>query len=109
MRQGDFSAFSGADNDPLSGNAFPGNIIPASRVNPVTANLINNYTPLPNVGGAVNYAGVTRNIINIDQGIGRADHYFSEKDQAFIHYIYARRDYPSYDLNPNFHYNATFP
>jgi outer membrane receptor protein involved in Fe transport len=109
QRRGDFSAFSSPVTDPLTGNAFPGNIIPQNRLNPVSVNLINTYTPLPNQAGAVNYAGVTQATTNIDQGIVRGDHYFSARDQVFVHYIYARRDYPSTDLNPNFHYNATFP
>jgi len=108
QRQGDFSATATPILDPLGGSPFPGNVIPASRLNPVSLGLLQ-YMPLPNAPGVTNYAGVTRQIINIDQGLTRVDHYFSEKDQAFVHYIYARRDYPSWDLNPNFHYNATFP
>jgi outer membrane receptor protein involved in Fe transport len=109
QRQGNFAAAPAQVVDPLSGNPFPGNLIPPSRLNPVSLNLINTYQPLPNQAGATNYAGVTSSLINIDQGISRVDHYFSGKDQAFVHYIYSRRDYPSFDLNPNFHYNATFP
>ena len=109
MRQGDFSAVSARVLDPLNNNTpFAGNIIPASRLNPVSLGLLQ-YMPLPNVNGVTNYAGVTRSNINIDQGLTRVDHYFSERDQAFVHYIYARRDYPSWDLNPAFHYDATFP
>ena len=109
QRQGDFSATSARITDPLSGEPFPGNIIPASRLNPVSVNLVNKYMPLPNQGGTVNYAGVTLANTNIDQGIARIDHYLSSRDQLFVHYIFSRRDYPSVDLNPNFRYNATFP
>ena len=109
QRRGDFSASSGVIIDPLTGNPFSGNIIPAERLNAVSVNVINTYMPLPNQSGAINYAGVTLNTTNIDQGIARVDHYFSQRDQVFVHYIYARRDYPSVDLNPNFRYNATFP
>jgi hypothetical protein len=109
MRRGDFSAVSGVITDPLSGAPFPGNIIPANRLNPVSVDLINKYTPLPNVAGAVNFAGVTTNIVNINQGIARVDHSFSSRDQAFVHYIYSARDFPNRELNPNFFYNATFP
>ena len=65
--------------------------------------------PLPNVAGAVNFAGVTTNIVNINQGIGRLDHSFGSRDQVFVHYIYSARDFPNTELNPNFFYNATFP
>ncbi len=107
QRSGDFSA-SKPVIDPLASTPFPGNIIPASRVNPVSVNLLQ-YMPLPNTTGSINYAGVTKSITNINQGIVRGDHYFSEKDQMFAHYIYSARDYPSYDLNPNFYFSGNFP
>ncbi len=109
MRRGDFSAVSGAIIDPLNGAPFPGNMIPAGRLNPVSVDLINRFMPLPNVAGAVNFAGVTTNIVNINQGIVRVDHNFSSRDQVFFHYIYSARDFPNTELNPNFLYNATFP
>jgi hypothetical protein len=49
MRQGNFSGL-GPITDPLSGSPFPGNIIPGSRLNPVTTRLGQLY-PLPNVAG----------------------------------------------------------
>ena len=39
MRRGDFSAVSGTITDPLSGTPFPGNMIPANRLNPVSVDL----------------------------------------------------------------------
>ena len=57
MRRGDFSAVSGAITDPLSGNPFPGNMIPANRLNPVSVDLINQYMPLPNVAGCSELCG----------------------------------------------------
>jgi hypothetical protein len=109
MRRGDFSGVAGTITDPLTGTPFAGNIIPANRLNPVSVALINQYMPLPNVPGAVNFAGVTTNIVNINQGIGRIDHNFSSRDQVFVHYIYSARDFPNTELNPNFFYTATFP
>ncbi|HYM11208.1 MAG TPA: TonB-dependent receptor [Bryobacterales bacterium] len=108
QRQGNFSDSSRPVIDPTTGAQFPGNIVPSSRLNPVATNLLQ-YMPLPNSTGTVNYNGVTRGLTNIDQGIARVDHYFSERDQVFVHYIYSARDYPSYDLNPNFYFGATFP
>jgi hypothetical protein len=84
QRVGDFSATPKAVIDPLSGTPFPGNIIPSSRINPVATNLLQ-YMPLPNIQqGAINFSGVTRIITNINQGIVRGDHYFSEKDQSSL-------------------------
>jgi len=30
-------------------------------------------------------------------------------DQVFAHYIYSARDYPNYELNPNFYFSGNFP
>ncbi|MEB2363732.1 MAG: TonB-dependent receptor [Bryobacterales bacterium] len=109
QRGGDFSASTAPVIDPLGGNPFPNNVIPQSRLNPVSVNLINNYMPLPNSAGTVNYNGVLRGTLKTDQGLTRLDHYLSSKDQVFFHYIYSRRDFPNIDLNPNFRYNGTFP
>ena len=47
MRRGDFSELSAAIRDPLTGAPFPGNIIPASRLDPISVNMLD-YYPLPN-------------------------------------------------------------
>ncbi|MCC6586507.1 MAG: TonB-dependent receptor [Bryobacterales bacterium] len=110
QRQGDFSAYSGVIRDPLNNNnPFSGNIIPASRLNPVAVRLVNQYTPLPNTAGTVNYAGVSVGSLNMNQGIVRLDEYISNKDLVFFHYIYSAREFPNINLNPNFRYNSTFP
>jgi outer membrane receptor protein involved in Fe transport len=108
-RAGNFSASATPIIDPLSGNPFPGNMIPGSRLNPVSVNIINSYMPLPNTTGAVNYNGVSSGELKTDQGLVRLDHYFGPKDQVFGHYIRSRRDFPSVDLNPYFSYQGTFP
>jgi hypothetical protein len=103
MRRGDFSAVLAPISDPLNGGApFAGNIIPSSRLNPVSVNLINLYMPLPNSAGAVNYAGVSPQIGDQDQGLARIDHYFGPRDQLFGHYTYQFLDYSLVDFNPNF-------
>lgn len=108
QRTGDFSAYSGVIRDPSSNQPFPGNIIPASRVNPVSVKLIG-YTPLPNTAGTVNYNGVSVGKLTMDQGIVRLDEYVSNKDLIFFHYIYSARAFPNINLNPFFSYNSTFP
>jgi outer membrane receptor protein involved in Fe transport len=47
-RAGNFSASKSKPRDPLTNAAFPGNIIPASRLDKVSQNLLNQYIPLPN-------------------------------------------------------------
>ena len=50
-RSGDFSQSSATILDPLTGLPFPGNIIPASRIDPAAASLLN-YYPMPNLFSA---------------------------------------------------------
>jgi outer membrane receptor protein involved in Fe transport len=107
-RRGDFTG-AAAVTDPLAGTPFPGNVIPAARINPVSSRLIGEFLPLPNVPGAVNFAGVTRDVTDIDQALARVDHTFSPRDQLTVHYIYAARRFPNTELNPNFSYSANFP
>jgi outer membrane receptor protein involved in Fe transport len=109
QRQGDFSASSTPIIDPSTGLQFPGNRIPSNRIDPVSQNIINQYMPLPNTSGAVNYAGASRGDLTVNQGIARVDQYFSAKDQLFAHYIYAYRNFPNTDLNPNFSFTGTYP
>ncbi len=109
QRSGDFSSLATPIIDPRSHAPFPGNIIPANRLNPVSVNLVNQYTPLPNTSGVTNFNGVTQGRLTTDQGLVRVDQYFGAKDQVFAHYIRSRRDFPNFELNPNFFFNGTFP
>jgi len=109
QRAGDFSASPTPIVDPFGGSPFLGNIIPQSRLNPVSLNLVNHYMPLPNTSGVTNYAGVTQGRLTTDQGLVRVDQYFGPRDQVFAHYIRSRRDFPNYELNPNFYFTGTFP
>lgn len=95
--------------DPTTGAAFPNNVIPQNQINPVAQNIINTYMPLPNVAGAVNYAGASKGNLTTNQGIVRIDHYFSQNDQVFVHYIAAHRSFPDTDLNPNFTFTGEYP
>jgi hypothetical protein len=109
QRAGDFSASATPVIDPTTGAPFSGNMIPANRIDPVSLNIINQYMPLPNTSGAVNYAGASMGNLTINQGIARVDQYFSQRDQLFVHYIQAFRNFPNRDLNPNFTFTGTYP
>jgi hypothetical protein len=53
MRRGDFSALLARGTvvrDPLTSQPFPGNQIPISRLNPVSARVLDKYMPAPNLG-----------------------------------------------------------
>lgn len=109
QRAGDFSASSSPITNPTTGADYPGNVIPASQINPVSLNIINKYMPLPNTSGSLNYAGASLGNLTVNQGIARIDHYFSDRDQLFVHYIRAFRNFPDTDLNPNFKFTGTYP
>jgi hypothetical protein len=47
LRAGDFSASTIRITDPLTGQPFPGNVIPASRISPIAKNVMNYFWPLP--------------------------------------------------------------
>ncbi|MFZ0590115.1 MAG: TonB-dependent receptor, partial [Bryobacteraceae bacterium] len=69
---------------------FPGNIIPASRINPVTLLVLQKYYPLPNlnVGPSVlpNYIFAGNNNTQSDQTGIRVDHRFGDNDTLFGRY-----------------------
>lgn len=50
MRDGNFSALSGTITDPSTGKPFPGQIIPANRLNAAAQNYLKLYYPQPNFG-----------------------------------------------------------
>jgi outer membrane receptor protein involved in Fe transport len=109
QRNGNFSASSTPVIDPLSGTPFPNNIIPQNRIDPVSQNIVNQYMPLPNRSGDVNYAGASLGDLTVHQGIARIDQYFGAKDQLFVHYIGANRSFPNRDLNPFFNFTGDYP
>ena len=50
QRNGDFSG--GATvRDPVTGQAFPNNVIPADRISPIAKRILDQYVPLPNSAG----------------------------------------------------------
>ena len=90
MRAGDFSEFGVQIFDPLtvtSGGtrtAFPGNVIPANRINPVAAAYAALY-PLPNRSGTVsNYFTNQLRPYDYNAVIGRIDHNFSSEKKLFL-------------------------
>jgi len=85
MRQGNFAGLA-AINDPLASAPFAGNLIPSTRLNPVTARLGQLY-PLPNTAGT-GPAGTGVNLVEnigipqgVERGSFRLDHKLSDNDQ----------------------------
>ena len=109
QRAGNFAANGAPIIDPTNGESLRGNIIPANRLDPVSLNIVNKYMPLPNTSGPANYSGSARGDLTVNQGIARVDHYLSQNDQLFVHYIRAFRNFPESILNPNFTFTGTYP
>lgn len=82
---------SGSVRDP-----FPGNVIPASRLDLNAIKLLNLY-PAPTVQGIFNnYVDATVNTNNSDLFGARVDHNFSDKDTMFIRWVLSNTS----DANP---------
>jgi len=93
-RKGDFSALLPGTvvRDPMARNApFAGNLIPTTRLNPVTTKLQDRFFPLPNYGDASVLAAQNyRQTVLVEKEINptltlRFDHRFSEQS-----FVYAR-------------------
>lgn len=70
--------------------AFPGNGIPQSRFGQIAIGALQ-YYPQPNAAGstAFNYITAVSTISDGDQGHGRIDHTFSDRDSLFGRYSYS--------------------
>ncbi len=94
-RRGDLSSVSATIRDPLTGQPFPGNQIPASRISQTARALLNDLTnyPLPNrtVPGGItgNFVGETLLAIRAHQGDVRLDWNASTNDKFFGRYSFA--------------------
>jgi hypothetical protein len=88
MRLGDFSRAPVVIRDPLTNTPFPGNIVPASRLNPIAVRLLEFY-PEPNIPGAGlsnNYLDLQNHTTDKDQFTGRGDFVESQKSFWFGRY-----------------------
>jgi Carboxypeptidase regulatory-like domain/TonB-dependent Receptor Plug Domain/TonB dependent receptor len=106
---GDFSALLPSTQlfSPYTGLPYPNNQIP---VDPVAQNIAQKYIPLPNTNqNGLNYAGVTSGNESVNQYLIRLDHKINDSNQLAFHFLYAFRNFPSSDLNPNFTYKGTYP
>lgn len=110
-RQGDFSDLYGTNGalipiyDPSTTQpnpngtgyvrtAFPGNVIPLSRLDPVSLAIQNDFYPLPNttptnaLTHANNFAFVPKTTLTMRQALGRIDDKLSDSDSLFMRYAY---------------------
>jgi len=102
MRNGDFSELSQIIYDPrtTTRTPFPGNIIPADRINPIVKTYMQMY-PLPTAPALANnysYTGLrTQNNHATDI---RIDHRFNEQNSVFSRYSYNKTDTVTPSLCP---------
>ncbi len=90
QRQG---AFTQTIFDPATSprSPFPGNAVPASRVDGIATRILQHY-PLPNVAGANNFVRTATEPDTQDQADVRVDRYFGEKHRVFARYTLFRDD-----------------
>ena len=77
--------------DPAAHTQFPNNTIPANRIDPIAAQVLQHY-PLPDVAGANNFVRTATEPDNQDQADFRIDRYFGERHRVFGRYTYFRDD-----------------
>ena len=83
--------FSSTVRDPVTGQPFPGNLIPASRFDPTAAAILA-LVPLPNQPGANNFFRQPNVVDDADRVLARIDVKPSNRDSIFARYIYANRN-----------------
>ena len=84
MREGNFSEVTTAIRNPLTGQPFPGNIIPRSQLSPVALKLLE-YYPRPTAPGlANNYQATTANTDDVDQTLVRVDQNLGNKVRLYV-------------------------
>ena len=90
MRNGDFSEQSGVIYDPTTTprTPFPGNIIPASKIDPMAAKLMKAYPEPTKAGLASNYSYNGPEWQHNQTMDFRVDHRLSDKDTIFARYSY---------------------
>jgi hypothetical protein len=102
MRQGNFSQVTTPIRDPRTGQPFPGNIIPTSRLSPTALALLQYYPEANLAGNANNFQGPSTFSDNVDQFLGRIDQNLGNKARLSLRYNW----HDSYTVNP---LNALIP
>ena len=95
-------AVNGAIYDPLTCSPFPGNVVPADRVNQAGIHYLNAF-PLPNVSGAIqnNYETQRRETKNFDDFDLKFDYAPGASDLLFLRYSFAEDRFALSSLFPS--------
>jgi hypothetical protein len=96
MRNGDFRGTAVRPRDPLTGQPFPDQVIPANRIDPAARNVLNFFYPLPNQGTLSSGYGQFRQFVPKTRDRHRADvrvdHEASRNDSIFLRGSYQYRN-----------------
>jgi len=105
-RNGDFSGLSTTVKDPTTGLPFPGNMVPQSRMSPVSLKAQTYFYPLPNYGPPGLQSGNWRGLepgqtgfTHFDNFDVRVDHNLGSKDLIYARASYRRLPVAAYDQN----------
>lgn len=90
QRTGDFTG-SKTIKDPLTGTAFPNNVIPTSRISTFATNFMKDFVPLPN--GANNiYTFPTASTTVDDQAVVKIDHQLTDANHLSGRFLWERNN-----------------
>jgi hypothetical protein len=98
MREGDFSEIGRLIYDPLTGQPFPGNLVPRGRWDPASANVMDQLVPVPNAEGSLaangqtinNYVSNPNQERDDDQIDVKLDHQLSAANRFFVRGSYEK-------------------
>src|SRR5262249_27360194 len=91
--------------DPLTGTPFPGNIIPANRIDSLVRAILNLFPAANRDNPQNNYTTSARSIQDFDIYTGRIDHRISDKQTIFGRVIWQE----AYQDDPQFTGGTTLP
>jgi hypothetical protein len=94
QRAGDFSNSKTLVVDPFTKAPYPGNKLPANLISPLSLKILNDFYPLPNQSGALNFVSNEGRKADSDQFHGRID--FQESANSSWFFRYSQADDPQY-------------
>ena len=107
-RQGDFSALGRPIIDPSTRQPYPGNIIPASQLSPVTTKWNEMFLPLPNAANQ-RYTTALKPGRHRDQYLGKVDWNASDNDRISARYIQTEDDIICASVLPDWCRGGPYP
>ncbi len=97
QRAGNFSQLTRALRDPLTNAPFAGNIIPVSRIHPVSRAIVD--SSLPDGGASGRVSTIVATPSNDHQFMARGDHQISQNNRFSVRYYKSWAESPAF-LNP---------